>query len=226
MNKEQLMSLAEKADYGYGLALKVAREQVARIKDLAQQCVKSGARYTDSPKAVIIDYLNQSYRISPPDIEVSSLAEGESVPLRDKILILHYFGQARGTPLSNRKITYKELPDGIHYFPVFYKRAIKPIVSHFGKEPQRLLEFASVLGGQKADYGDSAVTIHAFSKAPITFVLWKGDEEFAPEGNILFDSSISDYLTNEDINILSETIAWRLVRLSKVGGDKPGKIGN
>ena len=47
---------------------------------------------------------------------------------------------------------------------------------------------------------------------PVTFVLWKGDEELPPEGNILFDSTISEYLSVEDINVLCEIIAWRLVR--------------
>jgi hypothetical protein len=43
-------------------------------------------------------------------------------------------------------------------------------------------------------------------------VLWRGDEELAPNGNILFDANISDYLSSEDVTVLSETIIWKLVR--------------
>jgi hypothetical protein len=43
-------------------------------------------------------------------------------------------------------------------------------------------------------------------------VLWKGDEEFPPEGNILFDSSITGYLPVEDIVILAETVVWKLIK--------------
>ena len=135
--------------------------------------------------------------------------------------MLHYFTLAKGTPLSNKVITYKELPEGASYFPTFAKRAIKPLLDHFGKEPHRLIDVARKLGGHKADYGDLAVTINAFSRVPITLVLWQGDEEFSPEGNMLFDSTISDYLPTEDINVLCETIAWRLVRL--LGGDNHGR---
>ncbi|GAI27680.1 unnamed protein product, partial [marine sediment metagenome] len=74
---------------------------------------------------------------------------------------------------------------------------------------------AEKLGSHKADYGDVAVTINAFNYVPITLVLWRGDEEFNPEGNILFDSTISDYLPTEDINILCETISWKLVKYLK-----------
>jgi len=119
--------------------------------------------------------------------------------------------------------TYKELKEGINYFPVFYKRAIKPLVDHFGNEPHRLIDLSRIFGGHKAGYGDTAVTINAFPRVPVTLALWKGDEEFAPEGNILFDSTISDYLTNDDIHTLCETIAWKLVKPLKAGGDNPGK---
>lgn len=209
------MTLPEQSvrEYAHGLAYKIACEQLANIADIEQQCLKSGAQYIPSQKVIIIDHLNQSYRISFPDGEVSLTTGEEAVPMRDKILILHYFTRAKGTPLSNKMITYKELPDGINYYPTFFKRAIAPIINHFGDEPHRLLDIAQILGGHKADYGDIAMTINAFKHVPVTIVLWRGDEEFPPEGNIMFDSTISDYLPTEDITILCEAIAWRLVRL-------------
>lgn len=209
-------------EYAHGMAYNIAREQLANIDDIEKQCLKSGAQYIATEKVIIIDHLNQSYRISLPDAEVSFMAGGEDVPIRDKILILHYFIRSKGTPLTGKLITYQELPDGINYFPVFTKRAIKPILTFFGNEPEQLLKAAKSLGGRKADYGDVAVTINAFNRVPVTIILWQGDEEFAPEGSIMFDSSISDYLTNDDIHTLCENIAWRLVRLLKTGGDRPG----
>lgn len=209
-------------EYAHGLAYRLAREQLASIDDIRQQCLKSGARYLPSEKAVALNHLGQPYRISLPGAEVSLASGEEAVPLRDKILILDYFNRAKGTPLSGRLITYKELPDGINYFPVFTGRAIKPIVNHFGAEPHRLVAAAGRLGGRQAEYGDTAVTIDAFERVPVTIILWRGDDEFAPEGSIMFDSTIPDYLSNDDIHTLCENIAWRLVRLLKTGGDSPG----
>ncbi len=103
------------------------------------------------------------------------------------------------------------MPEGANYFPTFSKRAIKPLLDHFGREPERLIGAAEKLGGHKVDYGDVAVTINAFSYVPITLVLWRGNGEFVPEGSILFDSTVSDYLSTEDINVLCETIIWKLV---------------
>ena len=222
MKSKHLTLPQKKYEYGYELAYQLASEQLARITDIEQQCLKSETQYVDSQK-VIVDYLNQSYLIRLADAEVT-LANGEDIlPVREKILILHYFLQAKGTPLSHKQVTYKELKEGINYFPIFYQRAIKPLVTFFGNKPRRLVDVAATLGGQETNYGDAAVTIHAFSRVPVTLILWKGDEEFAPEGNIMFDSTVSDYLTNDDIHALCEIIAWRLVKMLKAGGDSPGK---
>ena len=97
------------------------------------------------------------------------------MPLRDKILILHYFLSAAGAPLTGKMITYKELHDGINYYPTFRKRAIEPVVNRFKDQPEKLVEAGKKLGGAKADFGDSAVTIPAFTRVPLTYVLWVGE---------------------------------------------------
>jgi len=214
-SKTLTLPISQNDEYGYGLAYRLACEQLAQIDDIEEQCRKSGTQYLDSQKAIVIEYLHQKYLITLVNIEVSFMHKKEEVPIWDKIILLHYFTQAKGTPISNKLISFKELPEGAGYFPTFYKRAIKPLVTYFGNEPHRLPEMAKLLGGQEADYGDVSVTINALSRVPITLVLWQGDEEFPPEGSIMFDRSISDYLPTEDIIVLCQTIAWRLVKLLK-----------
>jgi hypothetical protein len=202
---------------GYELAYKLACEQLAKIDDIEQQCRRSGAQYLeiDSQKVIILEYLNQSYQVTLPDVDITLVDSQEEVPIRDKVLILHYLTLAKGTPIANKMITFKELPEGANYFPTFSKRTIEPLLDHFGKKPHRLADAAGKLGGYKVDYGDVAVTINAFSHVPITLVLWRGDEEFAPAGSIIFDATISDYLSTEDITVLCETITWKLVKSLK-----------
>jgi hypothetical protein len=176
-----------------------------------------------SEKAVIIPYLNKSYRIDTVACDVFYVDSQDTVPIKDKILILDYFTRAGGTALTGNTITYKELHDGINYFNVFATRTINQIVKYFGDQPESLLDAAAVLGGKKAGTGDVSVTIDAFPRAPITVVLWRSDAEFPPEGSILFDSTVSDYLSNDDIHTLCENITWSMVRALKTGGERPGK---
>ena len=219
--KSKSLTLPIKRDdeYGYELAHRLACEQLAQINDIEGQCRKCGARHLAAPRAVALQYLNQTYIITYPDARISLKDKDEEVPLLDRILLLHYFTQAKGTPLSNRLISFKELPEGAGYFPTFYKRAIKPLIICFGSEPSRLLDMARLLGGHEADYGDVSATIDALSRVPLTLVLWEGDAEFPPEGSIMFDRTISDYLPTEDIIFLCQSTALRLAKLLKSTGE-------
>ena len=198
-------------EQGFGLSYKLAREQLTKISDIQEQCRKSDARYV-GPNEIVINYLNQPYHITLPDVEILLEDSNVEVPLKDKILILHYFTLAKDTSATGILITYKQLPGGISYFPAFSQRAIAPFVNHFGKNPELLIKVAAKLGGREAEYGDVSVNVNAFDRVPITLVLWRGDEELAPNGNILFDANISDYLSTEDVTVLCETIIWKLVK--------------
>ena len=196
-------------DYGYGLAVKLAREQLAKT-DIAAQCQRSGAILLPDQKVVAVDFLDQTFHISFPDGKVTQRDKEASV--HENILVLHYFLKARGTPLTGDVITFKELPEGSGYYPTFYARAIKPLVNRFGGKPEEMVEVAEKLNSRRAGYGDASVSIDAFKNVPITFVLWQGDEEFPPEGSILFDRPISDYLPTEDITAICQVITGRLVK--------------
>jgi hypothetical protein len=198
-------------EQGFKLSYKLACEQLAKISNMEEQCHRSGANYL-GPHKIGINYLNQPYDILLPDVKILLRDGGMEACLKDKILILHYFTEAKGTPATGKLIAYKQLPGGVSYFPAFSQRAINPFVNHFGKKSELLIKAAVKLGGSGADYGDVSVVINAFAHVPITFVLWRGDEELAPNGNILFDANISDYLSTEDVSVLSETIIWKLVK--------------
>ena len=227
--KKKFLSLPNQKDYQYAneLAYKLAVSELAKIDDIGQLCLKSGAqlKLVDSQEVIVLEFLNKSHQIRFPDIDVSSTDSDESVPLRDKLLILHYLRRATGSSLTNKIITFRELPEGANYFPNFSQRVIKPLVDSFSRKPQRLLDAAFKLGGYETDYGDAAVTINAFSRLAITLVLWQGDDEFASRGSVLFSSTISDYLSTEDITVLCETITWRLVKTLREIDKPPSWVG-
>jgi len=210
--------LTSSGSHGYELAYQLAAERLAGTGDIEQLCRLTGAGYLDSGRAIAVDFLNRPYRVALPETAITFEDSEEEVILRDKILILHYLTTAKGTPLSGKLIAYKELPEGTIYFPTFYQRSIRPLPGHFGAEPSRLADAARMMGGVEADYGDTAVTVNVFPRLPLTLVVWRGDDEFGPEGNILFDSTISDYLPVEDIIVVSESLVRRLIKLDRQAG--------
>jgi len=195
----------------FELSHKFAREQLARISAVEEQCRRSGAKYL-GPHEIVIKYLNQLYHVMLPDGRILLEDGGANASLIDKILILHYFTGAKGTSATGKLIAFKQLSGGASYFPTFSHRSITPLVRNFGKNPELLIKTAAKLEGREADYGDVSVTVNAFPHVPITLVLWRGDDELAPNGNILFDANISDYVVTEDVTVLCETIIWKLIR--------------
>jgi hypothetical protein len=182
-----------------------------RQADLADICLRSGGALID-PDVIQLRFLNRDCRIDRSRGNVSFLSDTEPAPIAEKLLILHYLVTAKGTPPGNGQISFKELPEGMVYYPTFYKRAIRPLLTKFGASPAKLIPAAAMFGGVDAHQGDAAVTVQAFPKVAITWVLWCGDDEFPAEGTILLDRGIQDYLPTEDIVVLCQTIAIKFCR--------------
>jgi hypothetical protein len=183
--------------------------------DSEDLCKKTGAIYIDSDR-VMINYLNRLYIINLRTSEIST-EQGvkEGIPLKDAILILHYLTQAKGTPLTNKLVTYAQIQGGRFYCPVFQKRTIEPILKAFGDKIESIVEPARKIGGKMERYGDVSVSIDPFPNIRFFIILWRGDDEIPSNGNILFDKNITDYLTAEDIVVLSETIIWKLINMAR-----------
>jgi hypothetical protein len=197
---------------GFELALNLATKKLSGMK-AEEICQNSGASRIDDD-SILIQYLNRLYQVTISTGEVSLKDEKENVPIKDQILILHYLTQAKGTPFTNKVITYGQIEGGKFYVPVFIQRNIAPLLKSFSHRPEFLLELAQRIGGTKAAYGDVSVSIDAFPRVRIYFILWKGDDEVSPNGNILFDGNIPHYLTSEDVCVLTETLVWKLVRMA------------
>jgi len=201
-------------DEAYRQAYQTASQKLKDNADLHALCRRSGSTMeTEAGHTVVrLDYLGQPCLVTLPDVEVMATS-GNPLTQRDKLIILHYLNTADGSPLTNRHITFKELPEGAVYYPTYVKRTIKPLLDKFADRPESLIAAAESIGGVKAETGDFSFHLKALPHVPLTFTLWLGDEELPPEGNILFDSSITDYLPTEDITVLCEILAWKLVKL-------------
>ncbi|MEW6376134.1 MAG: DUF3786 domain-containing protein [Thermodesulfobacteriota bacterium] len=201
------------SEEGFELAYEIACKKLASM-DLREVCRKSGAQYVDQNR-IIVHYLNRPYLITLPDVEISLKDEDEKIPIKDRILILHYLTQATGAPYTNQLITYGQIEGRTFYCPVFVKRNLEPILSCFGDRPELLVDVAQKFGGKRTNYGDVSVSIDAFPMARIFIIIWRGDDEVPHGGNILFDGNIKNYLASEDVCVLTEILTWRLINLAK-----------
>lgn len=196
--------------HGYEESVARLSHELGALTDIQGLCARTGA--TPEPDAIRLTFFNRGYRLRWPEIAFSFTDTDAEVPLKDRVLILHYLATAKGTPLKGEPITYRDVPDGMGYYDVFQKRAIRPWLNRFAVQPEGLVKAGEAFGGVPGEFGDASVTLMAFERVPVTLVLWRGDEEFRAEGGVLFDASVVDYLSAYAITELCEAIAWSLVR--------------
>lgn len=133
---------------------------------------------------------------------------------KQETLLLHYLCRADGTPVAGKLIGFAEVPGAGLYDGVFEGRIRGRLAGTFGSRLDAFADAASKLGATRASFGDVSATIRVFPRVSITLVLWRGDEEFKPRANLLFDTSIAAYLSVEDIVVSCEQLLSRLTAIA------------
>ena len=163
-----------------------------------------------------VPFLDRHYRVSYPGFDFRGADdESREVPIQEQVLILHYFAASSSNIPTGHWVAYREIRDASFYFSAFVKRAIDPLKKVFGGQPGALEKPAGLLGGRAlGDTGDVAFEFRLFPRVPVQLIVYAGDEEFPPEANILFDRTIGDILSAEDIAWLAGMLVYRLIALS------------
>ena len=100
MNKRRI-EVPDNKNYEYALeqAYRMVRETLLNFENLKQHCENSDSRYSekDNKNVIFINYLGEEYTIVLPEMDVFPEKDEGTIPLREKVLILHYLAQAKGT---------------------------------------------------------------------------------------------------------------------------------
>ncbi|MEW6672876.1 MAG: DUF3786 domain-containing protein [Thermodesulfobacteriota bacterium] len=169
-----------------------------------------------SPNVFRVPFLNRCYRVDYPGFSFRDEKEaGKEVPIQEQVLILHYMLGREVPALSGNWVAYREIPGAAFYFSAFVKRAVDPLKNTFGNNAAGLAHASGLLGGEAVEPGDAAFEFRLFPRVRLRLILWEGDEEFPPEANILFDSTIGSIFSPEDIAWLAGMLVYRLMALSR-----------
>jgi hypothetical protein len=124
--------------------------------------------------------------------------------------ILTGYAEAKPIPETGKLVSFEQLPGGRAYYNTFRKRATQQIERVFSTKPQMLLKAAELFDATKLGYGDYSVRFYALPLVPIHVILWSSDMEFPTSASILFDSTVSNYSSTEQIAGIGELSAFRL----------------
>ncbi|MBN2418768.1 MAG: DUF3786 domain-containing protein [Deltaproteobacteria bacterium] len=166
-------------------------------------------------EALILKFLNRDIIISWPDMGFSYDEGDGEISIQQQAFLLHYLKGAfssGGTEISNEWVSYQDIPDGRFYMDAFIKRAKDPLIKTFGFMGVRMVEVAAqAYGASRLELGDYSVKVQALPFVPVALLIWEGDEEFPPDGNLLFDKTISAILSAEDIATLAGMVVYPMI---------------
>ena len=183
---------------GYSTAIDNATAKLITL-DPAAVCARTGASY------------DGEYRV-PWFGTLELISSGNDA---EQIIWLHYLISEGTRPPTGRYVAYRELNGSGFYEAAFNKRAVNPLIKRFGADPERLIAAGVSCGGSAAGMGDAAVTLAPLPHVPVTYVIWRGDDEIGPGGTILFDQTASGWLPAEDLSVLASLGVYRMIKNSK-----------
>lgn len=216
--RRSLPTLARIDDYKESLRLARERIQASDPERLARL---AGAELRKPGNGAVVHlrlhFLTTPFLVSagPEGVEVKREGDDGDVPLPEQILICHYLLNATGLPPSGELIAFRQVPDGHFYNDAFQRRARDPLLMTFGSDPDLLRDCAEDLGGTPVDAGDVGMAFRILPNITVQLVIWRGDDEFPPDANILFDANIRSDLPAEDIAVMSGMLVYRLMGIAR-----------
>ena len=175
-------------------------------KNLSELCDIALARQED-PETLTLDFLNTEIRVHPVKRQCFLKQDGQWEMIDHsllELLILVYLLQVKPGWLFNETIAVQDLKDA-QFFQGPHALKTHLLLERFGHDFEGFRLAAEKLGGIRLTMADIAYKLRPFPKIPLYFLLWKGDEEFAPRVSVLFDRSI-------DLHLSADAI-WGLVNL-------------
>lgn len=162
------------------------------------------------PDSSVLEFLKFSLSLEDGSIYDELTSKTTKTAETSIYCILTGYAEAEAVPETGDLVSFEQLPGGRAYYNTFKKRATQQIERVFAANPQMLLKVAEMFEAERLEYGDYSVKIYALPLVPVHVTLWSSDREFPTSANMLFDSSISNYLSTEQIAALGELVASRL----------------
>ena len=164
-------------------------------------------------ESILLTYWEQRVALSWPALDAFSSPQGQPCSTFDTAMLLFYLNTADGSPMADRWIGFRELPDGGFYHQAFQGYSGNKIADVFGEEPDALALAAKAIGGQSLpDLAPYAYFFQPLPRVRLAAALWPGDDEFAAKASVLFDAAASHYLPVDGLALLGSGLARRLIK--------------
>jgi hypothetical protein len=196
----------------YQQALRIGLDAFAH-KEPSEVALKAGGRFEN--RCIILPHLNRSVVLNVNSQQFTIDRTSEEAPIWLAILAIHYLNNAYGGQPTGKLKHFREFKEGHFYEPAFNRRTKEILVQTFGDDPASMIAAAEELNGKIVQSGDASAELSYFPSLPITCIVWKGDEEFAPEAAVLFDETADRYFSAEDMAVAGQMAVLELLKAAR-----------
>jgi hypothetical protein len=163
-------------------------------------------------------YWGRQVSLGWPDLAAFDLKENQACSVFDQGMLLYYLHTADGSPLADRWIGFRELPDGGFYNQAFQGYSGDLVASRFGEDLDGFHSAARRIDGfQLPALAPAAYAFTALPRIRLALALWPGDEDFPARASVLFDGSASHFMTTDGLALLGAGLARRILRTDQAG---------
>jgi hypothetical protein len=131
-------------------------------------------------------------------------------PLLELVTVLYLINVKDIYPVGKDIVGVKDLKEG-HFFQGPHALKTEPLVRRYGNDARGFRQAAAYLAGEPVEMADVAYRLLPFPRVGLYFLLWLGDQEFAPQMSVLFDRSIEAIFAADAIWALVNRVATALL---------------
>lgn len=191
------------------MALKMALERLSGVA-LDERGRLLGLSFKPHADGFLFRAFGRDFCLTP-GFDLLLAQTGEPAKSGDHILVLHYLDHFCPVKPEGRLISFTDLPGGQFYWKPFLSRTAIPLLRRIGNNEELLREALSRFDWEKVEWGDFGARVHALGPFHVTLAFHKGDDEFEPALDVLFDASVKQFFNTEDSAYLASRICLGLL---------------
>jgi hypothetical protein len=178
-------------------------------------CNRTGAFYNPTREGFLLPVYNLRYLILPKAKKIlrvewnDQLFEEELHPFFT-LMVLVYLVEAQNIKPTHTWVSEKDLKGGSTFFRGPHNLQVEELENLYERNLDAFIKAGKKLGGTEILYGDKGFALEVFPRVPLAYILWKGDKEFPPKINVLFDSTIQSHLPLDIIWCMVTETNYRL----------------
>ena len=146
-----------------------------------------------------------------PDLKFYS-ALGDELSEFQQLLLLYYFATADGSPLSEKYVSFADLPGGRMYAQAFQGYTGNEVTKKFGDNIKAFKIACAHVNGQPINIADGAYIFQVLPRISVLIVYWLGEDEFPSSCKILFDAASTHYVPIDACAIIGSNLAHRIIQ--------------